>query len=289
MSEVQIITKPNTAVVRVSNFKVTLPVEVVETLPLAVQKVAAAKNSPCIVDFDIKELSTKITTLIASTFQDAGQIIEPGDLATMSYRLQRELFDYPWLHFAELELAVSNGSKKLYGKYFGINVLSILEWIGAYRLSEECKRYAHELSKVVYERPDPSEEEKDRIGRELAFKTFEDFNAGKDISLPSVTVYDYLDRKGAIIYSKEQKKEFMTKATESVKINLAQQASKTDNKAEVMKLKLRITDIAKLQTGETDLTDEETAKALQINEAKRLALKSFFADLVEFEQELLID
>lgn len=289
MREIQTIEKPITAVVRSSNYKNVLPVELVKTLPMAVQKVAAAKSGLCIADFNLDELSEKLTTLIGSTYQDAGQIIEPGDLATMAYRLQRELFNYPFLRFAELELAVSNGSKKLYGKYFGINVLTIIDWITAYQQSEECKRYAHEVTKAIYVTKEPDEEAKEQIGRTLALKTFADHKEGKDINLPAVTVYDFLDKKKLIVFAKEQKIEFMEKATENLKMSIGMQASKTDNKVEVKKLKSRIADIAKLQTGEKDLTDEETAKALQINEAKRIALRTFFDDLVTFDQELEFD
>jgi len=286
----QIIKSESAAVVKYSNGEVVLPAHVIETLPNAVKSVIEAKTTPCIADYSQDELEERVVMLISGLYQDAGQTIDGKDLTVFAYRLCRELRGMIFLHFGELEIACNNGLKGLYGTNFGINLIGVLRWIEGYKSSEEHKRYAHEVARLIDRSGKiivPTEEEKEEIGIQLACKTFEDFKLKKDINSQAVTVYDFLDSKGIIPFTKDQKIVFYNEAHIEVKKELALKASKTDNKTEASELKKQIKNVGSLQDGAVeDLSDIERTKLLLKNEAKRIALKAHFNNLIEFDLPL---
>jgi hypothetical protein len=277
--------EPGSAVVKYSNGEIVLPAEVIASLPVGVKKVIASKETPCIADFTTEGLDERVSKLISGLYQDAGQTIDGKDLAVFTYRLCRELQDIKFLHFGELEEACRHGLKGAYGQNFGINLISVMRWISGYKDSQDHKQYAYEISKLIgHKSAEPSEEEKNKIAQNLALKSFEDFKSGIDISAPAVTVYDYLDSIGKVKFTKDQKIVFYKDAHVEVKKELAAKASKTNNKQESSEMKNLIRNIGNMQAGVAEGDDK--VKILIKNEAKRLALKSYFADLIEFELTL---
>jgi hypothetical protein len=113
---------------------------------------------------------------------------------------------------SEIEVCFIRGVMGDYGKYMGLALPSFSQFAIGY-LKEESRI---KLTTKVEEKKEPSLEQRFETAKNLALKTFNDFNEGKSIELQGATVYRFLAKLGIIKYSDEEQEDFMTGAYNEV-------------------------------------------------------------------------
>ena len=107
-----------------------------------------AVDRPKVRELSTPEVYNPLVVLIAHLYLLRGQQVEAGDLRFQAGELEQELrSSYPWLSLEEVRIALDNGVKKKYGEYYGLNVITYLDWIKAYNESEARRKAKEEAEK----------------------------------------------------------------------------------------------------------------------------------------------
>lgn len=107
-----------------------------------------AVDRPKLRDLQTNEVYNPLVLLIAHLYLLRGQTPVQEDLRFQAAELEQELRNsYSWLSLEEVRIALDNGVKKKYGDYFGLNVITYLDWIKAYSESE-ARRKAQEEARI---------------------------------------------------------------------------------------------------------------------------------------------
>lgn len=220
---------------------------------------------------DLPFFKQKMIELIGKTHLNCGFKLDENQLDETIDELCDDLKKYNHLlSFKEIELAFKNGYKKKYGDFFGLNNATYFGWVNAYTWSEvrlKCKKTILNAQKNTnHESEKKTKGEIDEILRNACLKSFEDFKAGISIFDFGNVKYNFLVEIGALNFNKERKREIK----EKIEAKLRQEAIEN---------KRRDQSIAKI----LDSILPETI----ISESKKEALRQFFSDLIEIEEELI--
>jgi hypothetical protein len=168
-------------------------------------------------DMSVKDLSAAISEIISRTFYEAGQKIERADLIMTTQLFEQDLRRIaPWVTVQEVCIAFREGVRGAYGQNFGLNVVSFSRWVEGYRNSQSRQESIKKQEKWLSADLEDSltEDQKEQIlisGLKSARKEYEENGTYFDIAN---VLYNYLDRKGEIKFTTEEKNEFISKARE---------------------------------------------------------------------------
>jgi hypothetical protein len=97
-----------------------------------------ALNSKLIVDMQQNELKDRVIKTLAKTYIDCGKVIESKELISLSNGVINEIKRYFInLKIDELDLCFQNGVRKVYGEYFGLNIVTFHQWIKSFMAEEK--------------------------------------------------------------------------------------------------------------------------------------------------------
>lgn len=208
--------------------------------------------------------------VITRVYIMVGQTASKEILDFMASELCKDLFcRFKGLTLKEVELALTNGAKGLYGEYYGINIKSFNFFLNEYTFSEERgKALEAKMSRVAPEKQisvkgSITEEENERTAYMNALDLFEEYKRTKKCPDHGNVVYNYLDRLGLINFDTKAKWEMMNEAK---KFREKERRGKAATIANV---------IDQMQEG-----------GVVVAYAKKIALKRFFGGLVSARKEL---
>jgi hypothetical protein len=180
---------------------------------------------------------------------------------------------HPFLTLDELSKAILYGSIGEFKKEqetLYLSVANINSWIKCYL--EQKKQPLMIKNKPELKEKELTENEKEEIIKNGIKRRFQEFKETGDCDDFGNVGYEYLDKKGLIFFTADRKKEFMKQAEENIKREKKMQISKSTP--------VEVRDINKF------LITLETNKNPIITEAKKIALKTFFAELIEMDEGL---
>lgn len=203
---------------------------------------------------------------LAKSYTDLGQKQPEGKDKTY---IANSLADsiprkFPSIRLHEIPLAFENGIRGKYGAFYGLSIVTFENFIEAHLMSESREQFARALP-VLAEVKEPDSDAKFNTAASNAVKLYEEFKAGKDISLAAVIVYDFLFLLGMIQYTTAEKWEFVKEAEEYLKVSLSKKLATTLDKIRRAEIKTKIRSV-----------EDRTAIDLITNTSKRLALCDYF-------------
>ena len=182
---------------------------------------------------EIPEIYNPLVVLIGYIHLLRGQKPDTDELVFQASELERELKDnYSYLTLEEVRFALENGVKKRYGDYFGLNVVSYIEWLDAYKKSDIRRKAVEELRiKSLPPAPpvDPVLRAKESLLLEYNF-----WNEKKSFFWcpdPSLG-YQYATDTGLISPTKEEKLEAAEKARTKIVNELSAETTKAEAKGD---------------------------------------------------------
>lgn len=107
-------------------------------------------------DTQVHHRLTQLKGVIARPFALKGTDVAPEDLSFIASELSIILEEkYGFLSMEEVKIALDNGVKKAYGEYYGLSVITFLDWIAAYVTSQERRRAMEEIERNRQPQEDP--------------------------------------------------------------------------------------------------------------------------------------
>lgn len=160
--------------------------------------------------------------------------------------------------------------------YHDFNVLYVSRFLNAfreYRRGQLLIARKAEEEKALPEKAELTVKEKEQIMIDAALKAFEIVKSGQLYDDIGNSVYNFLDEKKLIPFTKERKMEFLEEAEKKVKAMY--EAEK------YMKIDLRVINVL------NKLIDEINCKSPNvIVEAKKIALNELFKQMIELDEKL---
>lgn len=225
---------------------------------------------------NVKEsITDKLRSVIYAAMFLKGFDLSAKDIAAMSQILEKDIRNSKLqnLTLEEVRYAVENGIKGEYGDYYGLNNVTLLNFLKAYSTSEtRAKALQAQNLKQIPQKTTITEHEKtqEMINRIIEkFNKYKETNRLMDYGNPS---YNFLAKAGIINYTEEKRKEFKILARKMVTAR------------ETLELTNPLKRKDALQMLEDIKNDTEHKKI--IAEAKRLALKDFFNNLIEMGEHI---
>ena len=177
----------------------------------------------------------------------------------------------------EIKIAFSKGWKGEYGEFFGLNNKTYHQWLCGYMYGVKranTKKAIQESNENRNKKPELTENEKEAILREGAITKFNEFKTtGNFYDFGNIT-YNYLDRLGLIKFTVDVKKLIMNEC----RIRLLEEEKMKKTQQQYIGKHQAINDeIKKLEEGKSTRL---------ISESKREALKQYFIQLIEMDEEL---
>lgn len=224
------------------------------------------------------EICTKLADVLTKTIFDSGQSADKLKLTGTINSVYPDLKRYfTTLTLSDLEHAFHLGVRKEFGEYMGINPVTIFNWLRQYvqsaKRNEAKKKQAEYLESL--NKPKPiSEIEKENIMQTATLKAFEDVKKGVEFNDIGNSIYDYLNKKGMIPFTKERKETIMKIAQKNVKERLVNNLHTSKSLAEKNSIKNALSTI------------EKEAGNDVVVEAKKIALVEYFKELIEMNEIL---
>lgn len=139
---------------------------------------AEALSSSRICDLPEIEVDKVLMTAVHKAYRDKGQ---PVDNDTMDY-IVNNLFSSvlqacPFIRIAEIPIAIDKGILGDYGEYFGLNVVTFVNFIKSHYTSEKRAEIAKQIVPKEEEKPIPSETEILTMDKQLLIKAFDTFKS----------------------------------------------------------------------------------------------------------------
>lgn len=124
--------------------------------------------------------------------------------------------EFPYLTIEEVSFAIKEGVMGRYGEYFGVNEVTMMNWVRAYVVSDERinfiqKRNIDNAVKALPPKQEPTEEEKRAEVLSFIQKEIDTYKRIHRYSSIGTFVYDYLDKAGVIQTSNAEKWELYNK------------------------------------------------------------------------------
>lgn len=243
------------------------------TNSLSTQKAHVLLNPPAFKE-DYNKVYNTTLAAVAKSFADLNFAV-PGkkDVDMMVSELTKNIQEnHKQLRVEEIRTAFANGIRKEYGEYMGLSVVTFDMFIKGYLNSRQRADLAKSIP-VIETTSEPTDEQKFQLASGNAFKAFQDYQLGKDITLVAPVVYRFLNRLKIVQYTEEEKAEFLAEAQKEVIENLTKQKA-------VMLDKIKRLEIAR------QLEKPQTLDQKIILQAQRLGLYAFFQEVIMEETDL---
>ncbi|MDR1913380.1 MAG: hypothetical protein LBQ68_02705 [Clostridiales bacterium] len=217
---------------------------------------------------DDATIMESLAVIVAAMFATAGQKPEKKDVKMICREVCKDLKNrYKGLTLDEVKIACDNGVRGDYGDYFGINVVSINKWLKAYYYSEERQRAQREkLFKGLPQRTALTADEILQIKVNAYREAYGLAAAGKYVPDLGNLVYNFLDSRGKISFTKEEKLVFVERARAELETEAKERAREALAPVRIDSVIARITDTGIIQR------------------AKRIALNEHFRRILEKEK-----
>lgn len=176
----------------------------------------------------------KLYGFVVKAFIETGQVISGYTEAHRRANtdvIVRLVYDdlicyFPTITIDELEIAIKNGIRHAYGEYYGINAVSINQFVTKFLADAERKSAIHrqkEFLDSLVEKPREvlTPEKKDEIGNQILVQCFEQYKKTGTFIDAGKLGYEYAVQKGFIYLTNEQKCEIYEQAIEEVEIEEA--------------------------------------------------------------------
>jgi hypothetical protein len=219
--------------------------------------------------------------IITKTALTAGQTLSDDTLAFILEGLVNDLQKrFTGIEIPEIITACENGVRRVYGDYFGINIVSINQWIQSYINSGEHQKYLNskpvpENQKQIAASSTKTTEEIDRIMRAGIVQCFADYQkTGFVIDFGSVR-YDWLFLHNILVPEDEQIEYYLSESRQTVEAKAKQQSESI--------YKLDRYEGKKLIDELEGMTDKH---AKIQSEAKKLAMMEWFENIIESKQDI---
>lgn len=242
-------------------------------------QISKALTSPIVRKVEENELRIVISRAIAKAFADTGQSKETTDIdyliGTIPFEIKKQV---PSIRLDEIPIAINNGIFGHYGKYYGINVLTIISFCQQYLESEERKKEGQKMLQLSEPKEIiPSQEETIKAIKEAITKAYQAFLINGNYNDHFNFIYDKLDERKLIPLLSHQKAEIFKKAKESLrKKNNPFFANGRDERKEF----LRINELI-------DNNDSIEGNNAIKREAKKIALNEVFSIFKKDKTDIL--
>lgn len=176
-----------------------------------------ALSTPRIKEIKPVDLYNSLVTSIGYVFALKSTETDPDKIQFMAKELAKAvLVRFPGLSIGEIGISLDKGVKRDYGDYFGLNVVTFLDWIKCYYHSMERKEAVSQKKYLALPPVSaPSSETIERRRRANACLAFEKFRQYKCLIGDPTFLYAYLEGKGLINLSRSEKLEIYEEAKRS--------------------------------------------------------------------------
>jgi len=234
---------------------------------------------------DLKKADAVGTYIDALTkvYFELGQVI-PGNgereqvkqLQILASALHEEVQTYfRFMRVDEIRQALKNGVRMQYGKFYGINIATIHNWLKSYQTDENRTQALLKLKQENEKDPEPlvSKEEAEYEWKLTIQQQFAKFKeTGHFICEFPTFQYQQFEKRGLINLTKERKKELYEQAKSEILEGLRIKRLNPKNKLELNSLS---DSIKRITEGKHSETDEKTI----LNQARRMALKDLYQNI----------
>jgi hypothetical protein len=221
-------------------------------------------------EHDEATIKSSIAILVQKMFLIAGQTPDKKDITIICKEITADLQKrYKGMTLNEVDYALNAGVRGEYGEYFGINVVSINKWLRAYYNSDERKEA--QRSKIFPEfelsEHEMTQEEIESVRKQATLYAWNRFKMYGLCDDCGNVAYNFLDKKGLIPFTVEEKKEMYVEAQKTIVQRAKNYASNVyqleqmleKNRAEAVKMKAKHIALnayfARLKAGKRDLTE----------------------------------
>lgn len=241
------------------------------------RSIIEAKQSPVCAKMDDFFLEKNINEVVAMAyFNMRWTAPKPDEINLIVKSLCKDIRDYfSTLTINEIKIAVNQGCNKFYGEFAGLGKSVLAHFINSYMQSNERLeaikkqvRFLKEPEIVLSE-----QEKKDKV-KNGCLEMFERFKNGETINDIGNVNYNYLAKLGVINFTERRRSEFKKQAQEVLRKEavLKRSSAKGIN---------AIRDAIK----EIEAVNDQNGNKV-IAEAKRIALQTYFEELVIMGEEL---
>lgn len=221
-------------------------------------------NSPSVSVINEQDLLVFLVKLVSDTYFKCGVKADAQELKAISNAFKNELKMFGYITVTELQKCFNEGYKERYGKYYGLNVKTFVQWLDYYiqNVRNDDLNKAKKPKKVKQEL---SEDEKKAFVKSGMIKCFEHWAQNESIlDGYSNFLYDVLFDDGYLPKDKETKEKFLNDA--KTVLEFEAHNTKPNSREEHLKYKELLNDIAKPKGTKT------------INKAKEMIVCKFMRE-----------
>lgn len=192
------------------------------------------------------------------------------------------ILHFRFLTIDEVKLAVHKGLRKAYGEYYGVSTITFHNWLNAFQMDKKrIETIQLEQKQNEVKKPEPTPEEKRILIEEGVLRSWNWYKQTKEFNelkggYHLLTCFDYLYDNRVANFTRDQINRFKEEAKKALKEKL------TNAKHKAVGNEISIREITK----DLELIENQPQNILVTNEAKKLALQSFYNDLIEMETDL---
>ncbi len=253
-------------------------------------------ESPMVRESDELEIDKAVLPSLIKANKDLGFTIEESKLSHLFDGIATEIKrNVPNIRLLEIPIAINKGILGDYGEFYGLSVVTVVKFLKAHYESEKRANLAKQVKPPEVEREIPSIEEQKALAKVHLIEGFAKYKETKIIPFSAVYLYRFLNEHFKLVsYSNEVKfgmyhqavlDTIKDKENESIKdpntrisnrkvIDLLRKVlSENPGKVEGAKAVLK------------EVSENEIRFSLK-NQSERIALKTFFDNLIEMEQEI---
>lgn len=244
-------------------------------LSVSEKQIAIASTDPKIKDLDENTIREYMLSLIGKTHVNCNFAYDKEIVTASMGELIQQLKTYCCtISLKEVELAFSDGYKRVNGDFFGLSNSTYLIWINNFISSgsriNAKKAIENAKKELEMKEKELTPEEKEKIIHDGCLILFEQFKSGKKINDAGNVTYNYLEKKGILNFTIERKQSIKAIVIKNILNKENGKLFKSTNHKERNIIKKYIDEIEKGERKE-DL----------IVECKKYALNLFFKELIE--------
>jgi len=226
----------------------------------------------------LPEIYNPLVVLLGYVHLLRGQKPDTEELVFQASELERELkSNYSYLTLEEVRIALENGVKKRFGDYYGLNVVSYIEWLDAYKKSDTRRKALEEHR--VKSLPAPPPEDPILKGKKSLYLEYTFWAENKSFFWcpdPS-EAYKYALDSGILKATREQKLEAAEKARKKIVEDKELELEKYRKDGEKWSYDTNLVLLNKYKEGE--ITDLLFNDALLRRYAKKIVLIGLFEEI----------
>jgi hypothetical protein len=249
---------------------------------------ASSINFPPIRSIEDKNLIVNsIHQYINKAVSDRGANIEAEDLNYLKVSATSDIMTYySHMTLEEIRLAIYHGVRGKFGEYFGINTITIFEWLKKFKtdmqpqVNVEAKKY---LKLPEENNVEITPLETDQNTCKVLSEAYHDFKQNGNFTFYDIGNFGYklLDRMGLILYSNEEKLDMLNKSREQHLYELRKKNRKLENQGKVFQKSDYQKMKEKILNGQ-DKSFEEQVKS----GAMRIALSEYMKQCIDCDVDL---